>query len=101
MSNSTLPRVIGTSGVAFTGFNCVVGVGIFGLPGIVANVLGPAAIVAYLVCLVLFGLIALCLAEAGARARLWPAGITRPIASPMRVQAGGKCRAADRANVSL
>ena len=67
MSNSTLPRVIGTSGVAFTGFNCVVGVGIFGLPGIVANVLGPAAIVAYLVCLVLFGLIALCLAEAGSR----------------------------------
>ena len=67
MSNSTLPRVIGVPGVAFTAFNCVVGVGIFGLPGRVAAVLGPAAIVAYIVCLLLFGLIALCLAEAGSR----------------------------------
>jgi basic amino acid/polyamine antiporter, APA family len=67
MTNSNLPRVIGIPGVAFTAFNCVVGVGIFGLPGLVANVLGPAAIVAYAVCLVLFGLIALCLAEAGSR----------------------------------
>lgn len=67
MSHSTLPRVIGVPGVALTGFNCVVGVGIFGLPGIVAGVLGPAAISAYLVCLALFGLIALCFAEAGSR----------------------------------
>jgi basic amino acid/polyamine antiporter, APA family len=67
MSNSTLPRVIGVTGVALTGFNCVVGVGIFGLPGLVAAVLGPAAITAYVVCLVLFGLIALCFAEAGSR----------------------------------
>jgi basic amino acid/polyamine antiporter, APA family len=67
MTQSTLPRVIGISGVAFTAFNCVVGVGIFGLPGLVAGVLGPAAIVAYIVCLLLFGLIALCLAEAGSR----------------------------------
>ena len=67
MATSNLPRVIGVSGVAFTAFNCVVGVGIFGLPGIVAGVLGPAAILAYVVCLVLFGLIALCLAEAGSR----------------------------------
>lgn len=66
MTNN-LPRVIGVYGVAFTAFNCVVGVGIFGLPGLVAGVLGPAAICAYLVCLVLIGLIALCLAEAGSR----------------------------------
>ncbi len=64
---SELPRVIGVSGVAFTAFNCVVGVGIFGLPGLVAGVLGSAAIYAYVVCLVLIGLIALCLAEAGSR----------------------------------
>jgi APA family basic amino acid/polyamine antiporter len=64
---ASLPRVIGVSGVAFTAFNCVVGVGIFGLPGLVAGVLGPAAILAYVVCLVLIGLIALCLAEAGSR----------------------------------
>jgi amino acid transporter len=67
MTNSSLPRVIGVSGVAFTAFNCVVGVGIFGLPGLVAGVLGPAAVAAYVVCLVLFGLIALCLSEAGSR----------------------------------
>ncbi len=67
MANSSLPRVIGVTGVALTGFNCVVGVGIFGLPGLVAGVLGPTAITAYVVCLVLFGLIALCLAEAGSR----------------------------------
>lgn len=66
-SVSTLPRVIGVSGVAFTAFNCIVGVGIFGLPGLVAGVLGSSAIVAYVVCLVLIGLIALCLAEAGSR----------------------------------
>lgn len=67
MSHSSLPRVIGVPGVAWTGFNCVVGVGIFGLPGLVANVLGPTAVVAYVVCLVLFGLIALCFAEVGSR----------------------------------
>ena len=67
MTISSLPRVIGVSGVAFTAFNCVVGVGIFGLPGIVAGVLGASAVLAYVVCLVLFGLIALCLAEAGSR----------------------------------
>jgi amino acid transporter len=66
-ANSNLPRVVGVSGVAFTAFNCVVGVGIFGLPGLVAGVLGSAAIYAYVVCLVLIGLIALCLAEAGSR----------------------------------
>lgn len=65
--NSDLERVIGVGGVAFTAFNCVVGVGIFGLPGLVAGVLGPAALLAYLVCLVLVGLVALCLAEAGSR----------------------------------
>jgi APA family basic amino acid/polyamine antiporter len=66
-SRSHLARVIGVPGVAFTAFNCVVGVGIFGLPGLIAAVLGPAAILAYLVCLVLIGLVALCFAESGSR----------------------------------
>lgn len=62
-----LSRVIGVGGVAFTAFNCVVGVGIFVLPSLVAGVLGPAAILAYGVCLVLIGLVALSMAEAGSR----------------------------------
>lgn len=62
-----LDRVVGVSGVAFTAFNCIVGVGIFSLPGLVAGVLGPAAIIAYLVCAVLIGLLGLCFAEAGSR----------------------------------
>lgn len=62
-----LDRVVGVPGVAFTAFNCIVGVGIFSLPGLVAGVLGPAAIVAYLVCAVLIALVGLCFAEAGSR----------------------------------
>ena len=60
-------RVIGVAGVALTSFNCVVGVGIFALPGLVAGLLGPAAILAYAACLLLVALVALCLAEAGSR----------------------------------
>jgi APA family basic amino acid/polyamine antiporter len=62
-----LARVIGVPGVAFTAFNCVVGVGIFGLPGLIASVLGPAAVLAYVVCGILIGLVALCFAELGSR----------------------------------
>lgn len=62
-----LDRVIGVPGVAFTAFSCIVGVGIFSLPGLVAGILGPAAIIAYLVCAVLIGLVGLCFAEAGSR----------------------------------
>jgi APA family basic amino acid/polyamine antiporter len=64
-----LKRVIGVPGVAFTAFNCIVGVGIFGLPALVATLLGTAAIVAYGVCLVLIALVGLCFAEAGSRVR--------------------------------
>ena len=47
MSGSArLQRVVSVTWVAFTAFNCIVGVGIFSLPGLVAGVLGPAAIVA-------------------------------------------------------
>jgi amino acid transporter len=62
-----LERVIGVGGVAFAAFNCIVGVGIFALPASVAAVLGPAAILAFAVCLVLIGFVGLCLAEAGSR----------------------------------
>jgi basic amino acid/polyamine antiporter, APA family len=62
-----IERVIGIPGVAFTTFNSIVGAGIFGLPGLVALMLGSSAIYAYLVSLVLVGLLGLCFAEAGSR----------------------------------
>ena len=62
-----LERVIGTGALAATAFNCIVGSGIFGLPGIAAGMLGPAAILAYLVCALLIGLVGLCFAEIGSR----------------------------------
>ena len=63
----TLKRVIGVSELAFAAFNNIVGSGIFGLPALVAALLGPAAIMAYLVCAVLIGLLGLCFAEVGSR----------------------------------
>ena len=63
----TLKRVIAVSELAFAAFNNIVGSGIFGLPALVAAILGPAAILAYLVCAVLIGLLGLCFAEVGSR----------------------------------
>src|SRR5215471_1539286 len=63
----SLKRVIGVGGLAFAEFNNIVGSGIFGLPALVAALLGPAAILAYLVCAVLIGLAGLCFAEVGSR----------------------------------
>jgi basic amino acid/polyamine antiporter, APA family len=62
-----LERVIGTGALAATALNCIVGSGIFGLPGLAAAMLGPAAILAYAVCVVLIGLVGLCFAETGSR----------------------------------
>ena len=62
-----LERVIGTGALAANTLNCVVGSGIFGLPGLAAAMLGPAAILAYAVCVVLIGLVGLCFAEIGSR----------------------------------
>lgn len=62
-----LIRQIGVGGLSLTVVNMIVGVGIFGLPGLLAAQLGPAAILAYLVCALLAALIALCLAEAVSR----------------------------------
>jgi amino acid transporter len=62
-----LVRVIGTWALGANIINMVIGAGIFVLPGIVAAQLGPAAIIAYLVCVVIVGLVFLCYAEAGSR----------------------------------
>ncbi|MEP6571743.1 MAG: amino acid permease [Gemmatimonadota bacterium] len=63
----TLKRVIGVGGLAAVIFNITVGAAIFVLPAHVASTLGPAAPLAYLVCTVATGLVALCFAEAGSR----------------------------------
>jgi amino acid transporter len=62
-----LVRVIGTGALGLSVVNMVVGAGIFVLPGVVAVVLGPAAIFAYLICSVTVALVFLCFAEVGSR----------------------------------
>jgi len=62
-----LVRVIGTSALGLSVVNMVVGAGIFVMPGLVAAVIGPAAILAYLICSVTVALVFLCFAEVGSR----------------------------------
>jgi len=62
-----LVRGIGTWALGANIMNMVIGAGIFVLPGVVAAELGPAALLAYIVCAIIVGLIFLCYAEAGSR----------------------------------
>ncbi len=62
-----LVRVMGTRELSLGIVNMIVGAGIFVLPGLIAAMLGPAAIIAYLVCSVAIALVFLCFAEAGSR----------------------------------
>jgi basic amino acid/polyamine antiporter, APA family len=64
---TSLRRVIGVSGLGLMAVNFIVGSGIFGLPGLVAAQLGAAALLAYLVVIVLIFLVGLCFAETGSR----------------------------------
>lgn len=66
-SERGLRRVIGPFVLAATIVNITVGGGIFRLPSSVAGSLGAAAPLAYVVCAVAIGLIALCIADAGSR----------------------------------
>jgi basic amino acid/polyamine antiporter, APA family len=63
----SLPRVIGISGLTLLAINQIVGSGIFGLPGLAAQLIGPAALLAYLIVTVLMLLVGLCFAEVGSR----------------------------------
>ena len=65
--DSRLIRAIGIWGLAASIVNVTVGGGIFRLPAGVADSLGAAAPLAYLVCTVAMGLIVLCFADAGSR----------------------------------
>lgn len=62
-----LKRVVGVTGLGLNIVNLTVAAGIFGLPAIIAGILGAQAILAYLVCAALFGLVGLSLAESGSR----------------------------------
>lgn len=60
-----LQRVIGPWGLAANAINSAVGGGIFVLPGLVAAMLGPSAILAYLLCGIAIALVLTCFAEMG------------------------------------
>lgn len=62
-----LERAIGPWALAANAVNLTVGAGIFALPAVVAAILGPAALIAYLVCAVVILLVMACFAEAGSQ----------------------------------
>ncbi len=63
----TLVRALGVRALAANIVNTIVGSGIFVLPAIVAAILGPAAVLAYILCTALVALFGLCFAEIGSR----------------------------------
>ena len=64
---ASLVRAIGVRALAANIVNQIIGSGIFLLPAAVAAILGPSAIIAYVVCAAAMGLMALCFAELGSR----------------------------------
>jgi basic amino acid/polyamine antiporter, APA family len=63
----TLVRALGVRALAANIVNTIVGSGIFVLPAVVAAILGPAAVIAYIICTALVALFGLCFAEVGSR----------------------------------
>lgn len=63
----SLLRAIGPWTLGANAVNLTVGAGIFALPAVVAAILGPAALLAYLVCGVLVLLVLACFAEVGSQ----------------------------------
>jgi basic amino acid/polyamine antiporter, APA family len=62
-----LVRAVGPWGLAATLVSGIVGAGIFAVPGALAACLGPYAPLAFLVCGIAVGAVALCFAEGGSR----------------------------------
>jgi amino acid transporter len=62
-----LVRAVGPWGLAASIVNIVVGAGIFAVPGALAACIGPYAPLAFLVCAVAIGAVAICFAEGGSR----------------------------------
>jgi amino acid transporter len=65
--DALLSRELGVRQLAAVIFNYTVGSGIFVLPAVVAAQLGPAAILAYVICAFIMALSVMCFAEAGSR----------------------------------
>ena len=66
-SEEGLVRAIGPWALAANAINLTIGAGIFALPALVAATLGPAAVVAYLVCGALIMMVLICYVELGTR----------------------------------
>ena len=66
-AGTQLVRELGVRQLAAIILNYIVGAGVFVLPALAAPRLGAAAVLAYLVCAVIAGLMVLCFAEAGSR----------------------------------
>jgi basic amino acid/polyamine antiporter, APA family len=65
--DSLLVRALGVRQLSASIFNYTVGSGIFALPATAVAMLGGAAPLSYLVCMVIMALVLLCFAEAGSR----------------------------------
>ncbi|HYM75315.1 MAG TPA: amino acid permease [Candidatus Dormibacteraeota bacterium] len=66
-SSDGLVRVIGRWSMAALVVNCIIGSGVFGLPSVLASLLGRASIVAVVVAAVAVGVIMACFAEVASR----------------------------------
>jgi len=66
-ADEELERAIGPFALGANAVNLAVGAGIFALPAAVAALLGPAAVVAYLLCGLVITCVLLCCAELGSR----------------------------------
>lgn len=62
---ATLERAIGPWALGANALNLTIGAGIFALPAVTAAILGPAAVLAYLVCGALILLVLVCYVEVG------------------------------------
>lgn len=67
INGAVLQQIVGVRALALMIVSFTVGAGIFGMPALAARDLGAAAVLAYVVCAIIMGLIALCFAEAGSR----------------------------------
>ncbi|WP_296618310.1 APC family permease [Marivirga sp.] len=66
-SKEGLKREVGVWGLSANILNIIVGAGIFVLPAIIAGIMGASAVMTYLICGFLIGLVMLCFAEAGSK----------------------------------